>query len=396
MPSSVSSGDRKLLLIAAAAFVVLVLLGFLLAPASTDTDVATSYSAASGGAKAAFLLLQELGYHVERWQHSATQLKPEKNTVLIIADPGTIPDGKQRAAVEQFISAGGRVITNGFVGAAFLPENHAEVNPMPSELVGEFPALMPSAITRAAPKINVAPATFWQHSSGIPLYGKNDDTVATRLPHGEGDAIWLAAATPLTNAGIKETGNLEFLLASLGDKQTTHVLFDEYVHGYGEDETPEKRHPLMTALFLQSIVLALAALFTFSRRSGPLRPMPAESRLSPLEFVETLGGLYQQAHAGSVAVDVAYQRFHFWVTRRLGLANNASAEEIDRAVRDRWHSRDDSFLETVRSAASARYQPELEPKEALRIVQSLYSYASKLKLFPLAKPFSKKVPKERH
>jgi len=385
MPSSVSPGDRKVLLIAAAAFVILVVLGFALAPSNTQDEAATSYSTASGGAKAAYLLLQELGYHVERWQSSATQLKPDKNSVLIIADPAAIPDGKQRAAIERFISAGGRVITNGIVGATFLPENYAEVNPMPSGPANEFPALMPSAITRAAPKITLAAATLWQHRSGIPLYGRNDDTVATRLPHGLGDAIWLASATPLTNAGIKETGNLEFVLAAIGDKLQTRVLFDEYVHGYGENENPEKSHPLLTALFLQSVVLALAVLFTFSRRSGPLRPMPPESRLSPLEFVETLGGLYEQAHAASVAVDVSYQRFQFWVTRRLGLANNASAEEIDRAVRERWRWDDDSLLDTLRSAASARYQPELPPREALRIVQSLYSYAIKLKLFPLPK-----------
>src|SRR5579864_7619431 len=110
MPSSVSPGDRKVLLIAAAAFAILVVLGFALAPSNTQDEAATSYSTASGGAKAAYLLLQELGYHVERWQSSATQLKPDKNSVLIIADPAAIPDGKQRAAIERFISAGGRVI----------------------------------------------------------------------------------------------------------------------------------------------------------------------------------------------------------------------------------------------------------------------------------------------
>ena len=34
---------------------------------------------------------------------------------------------------------------------------------------------------------------------------------------------------------------------------------------------------------------------------------------------------------------------------------------------------------------AARYQPDLPQKEALAIVQSLYSYAVKLKLFPAAK-----------
>jgi hypothetical protein len=150
----------------------------------------------------------------------------------------------------------------------------------------------------------------------------------------------------------------------------------------------------MTALMLQSAVLALAAIFTFSRRSGPLRPMPPESRLSPLEFVETLGGLYQQARAASVAVDVGYQRFQFAITRRFGLPPNASPEEIDRAITERWHWHDDSFIETLRAASSARYQSELEPKEALRLVQSLYSYAAKLKLFPSSRGPAQQISKE--
>lgn len=393
MPGKLSSGDRKLLTIAGVALLVLVIIGFALSPTNTQSSVATTYSTASGGAKAAYLLLHETGYHVERWQHSATKLDAGTRTVLIVADPPTVPSPKEKEAIERFINSGGRVITTGIAGASYLPQDSSEFNAVQHNPWAEFPAKMPSAITRSAPSITLAPVATWQHGPGIPLYGKDDENVVQRLPHGEGDAIWLASATPLTNAGIVQTNNLEFLLAAIGDKDHTRVLFDEYVHGYGEDETPEKNHPLMIALMialmLQSAVLALAVVFTFSRRSGPLRPMAVESRLAPLEFVETLGGLYEQAHAAAVAVDVAYQRFHFRITRRLGLANNASPEEIDRAVRDRWHRKDDSLLGTLQAAANARYRPDLPPKEALDLVQSLHSHAVDLKLFPISKGVSK-------
>jgi len=386
MPHSLSAGDRKILFIAGGAFLLLVVLGFLFAPVSnTDSNAATTYSTASGGAKAAYLLLQETGYHVERWQHSPTALKPDEHTVLIVADPALMPNEKQKAALEQFMSRGGRVITTGIFGARFLPEDSSEYNALPKNPWSEFKALAPSAITRAAPTIKLAPVARWSGSSGIALYGDREQTVVVRYPRGRGDAIWLAAATPFTNAGIKESGNLEFLLAAIGDKQQTRVLFDEYVHGYGESDTPEKSHPLMIALVAQSAVLGLAALLTFSRRSGPIRPMPAESRLAPLEFVETLGGLYQQAHAASVAVDVYYQRFQYWIIRRLGIGKNATPEDLDRAVRERWHLKDDGFLSTLQAAASARYRPDLPQREALEIVQALYSYAVTLKLFPATK-----------
>jgi hypothetical protein len=140
----------------------------------------------------------------------------------------------------------------------------------------------------------------------------------------------------------------------------------------------------MAVLFAQFVVIGLAVLFSFSRRSGPLRPQPAEVRLSPLEFVETLGGLYQHANAGSVAVDVYYQRFRYWLTRRLGLANNASPEELARVMRERWNFQDEEFVAVLQSAAAAHYQPDVHAKEALRLVKSLHSYAVKLKLFPAA------------
>lgn len=389
MPRSLSAGDRKVLIIAGTAFLLLVITGFLLAPSNTQASMATTYSTASGGAKAAYLLLQEAGYHVERWQHPETELPTAANTVLIVADPPTVASLNEKAAVERFIASGGRVITTGIAGASYLPEDSSQFNQIENSLWDEFPALMPSAITRAAPAIALVPVSTWDYGSGIPLYGKGDQIVVERLPHGKGDAIWMASATPLTNVGIQQAGNLEFLLATLGDKQRTRVLFDEYVHGYGEDENPEKNHPLLIALLLQSLVLAFAVVFTFSRRSGPLRPMPAESRLAPLEFVETLGRLYEQARAASVAVNVAYERFHFRITRRLGLSNKASPEEINRAVRERWHRKDDGLLETLQTAASARYRPDLKPREALELVQSLYSYAVELKLFPTFKNVGK-------
>jgi hypothetical protein len=381
----ISSGDRKILSIAAAAFVALVVLGFMLAPSNTDSETASTYSTASGGAKAAYLLLQELGYHVERSEKPPSELKPDNHTVLVIADAAMLPDAKQKAAVEKFIAGGGHVITTGIEGAMFLPENSSEFNPEPKGLSKEYDALTPSAITRAAPKITLIPFASWSKSTAIPLYGNKDDIYAAQYVHGQGDAIWLASATPLTNAGIQATGNLPFLLAALGDKQQTRVLFYEYVHGYGEHASQDKSHPLTTALLLQSALLALAAVLTFSRRSGPLRPVPPPSRLTPLEFVETLGGLYQQARAASVAVDVYYQRFQYWITRRLGLNKNATPEEIARAVRDRWQVKDEAFLGALIAAASARYQPDLPQKQALEVVQKLHEYAVQFKLFPKEK-----------
>jgi hypothetical protein len=47
-------------------------------------------------------------------------------------------------------------------------------------------------------------------SAAYPLYGDGDRTVVVKYPFGRGEVLWWASATPLTNAGLKEPGNLEF------------------------------------------------------------------------------------------------------------------------------------------------------------------------------------------
>lgn len=380
-----SSGDRKVLIITASAFVILVVVGLLLAPNNDETEVATTYSTASRGAKAAFLLLKQIGYRVERWQQPLRDLKADTNTVLIVADPPVVADEESKQTVQRFVSDGGHLIITGMSGASVLPEDHSELNEVPHTLWSDYDALTPSAVTRAAPKLTLAASSRWSQNSGLPLFGKENDIVVVKMNYGKGDVIWLASATPFTNAGITQTNNLEFVLAAVGDREKMRVLFDEYIHGYGEHTSPERRHPIMIALLLQSAVIALAAIFSFSRRSGPLRPVAVEPRLAPLEFVETLGGLYLQAKAASVAVDVAYQRFQYWITRRLGLSPKSSPDELARAVQERWKLSDENFAQTLSQAASARYRPDLPQKEGLAIVKSLYAFAVKLKLFQFTK-----------
>ena len=383
MPVQLSRGDRKILLVAGGVFLALVIGALLFTSGKDESDFPSSYSTASQGAKAAYSLLQESGYHVDRWLRPPQSLGDGTNTVLILAEPTRFPTQKEKGELEKFLNGGGRIIAIGTSGAMSLPQESIDFDPVDLSVLQKYSALTPTKITRAAPAISLSSRVYWKEdSSATALYGKDEKHVVVRYPHGKGEVIWWAAATPISNAGIRETGNLDFFLACLGEKQSTHILWDEYFHGFGEEGSESKTHWLTIVTFIQFGVIGLAVVFTFSRRSGPLRPMPVQSRLSPLEFVDTLGGLYQHAKASSVAVDVYYQRFHYWLTRRLGMANDSTSEELARAVRERWNFQDEQFAPTLQVAASARYEPELQAKDALRLIQSLHSYAVKLKLFP--------------
>ena len=382
MPIKMDPRDRKLLLGATVVFILLIA-GAAIFGGDTGQkqEAPTTYSTASGGAKAAYLLLTQSGYNVQRWEKPLTDLPKTAGATLVLADPMEAPTREERQALKNFLSDGGRIIATGMFSGTFLPENDS----VPDMLLGMTPkkafAISPSAITRAAPEITIAPQARWpSYSPAYSLYGDGDEIVVVKYPYGRGEVLWCAAATPLTNAGLKEPGNLEFLLVSLGDANAP-ILWDEYVHGYRETLGSSVAHSPVKWLFLQLALLGLAVVATFSRRSGPLAAPVADVRLSPLEFVQTLGGLYENAGTASVAVDIGYKRFLYRLNRQLGVAKNISINDLESAVRDRFAPKDDHFAAILRRCESAKADPYLSETEALHLVQELDGYASRWKLF---------------
>ncbi len=382
MPIQLSAGDRKLFLIAGGLFLFLVTAALILtkAPANTD-EIPTTYSVSSGGAKAAYLFLKASAYTVERWEQSPNELPEAANATLILAEPSDAPKTDERNRLRQFVENGGHIIATGpFVGY-FLPENGIVPDPLSGITWKKVSALSPSVITHAAPQITLAPQAYWKPESfALPLYGDDGKRLVVKYKFGKGEVIWWASATPLTNAGLKESGNLEFFLACIGEPKT-RILWDEYFHGHRRSLTASIKSSPVKWIFLQFALFAIAILLTYSRRSGPISIPAGESRLSPLEFVRTLGALYKQANAASVVVDISYHRFRYWLTRRLGMTSNAPIEELERAVGERWNFQDANFSATLRECESAVYDNTLKPRAALRLVRSLDDYASKLKLF---------------
>jgi len=380
MPLKIDPRDRKLLLGSAVVFILLIAGAVIFGgDAGQRQEAPSSHSTASGGAKAAYLLLLQLGYNVQRWEKPLVDLP--KTATVILADPMEAPTREERESLKSFLSNGGRIIATGMFAGTFLPENDS----VPDMLLGmtskKAAAVSPSAITSAAPEITIAPQARWpSYSAAYSLYGDGDEIVVVKYPYGRGEVLWWAAATPLTNAGLKEPGNLEFLLANVGDTKAP-ILWDEYLHGYREDLGSSVAHSPVKWLLLQMALLGLAVVATFSRRSGPLSAPVTDVRLSPLEFVQTLGGLYENAGTASVAVDICYQRFRYWLTRRLGVANNISINDLESAVRDRFAPKDDRFGAILRRCESAKSDPYLGEAEALQLVQELDEYASRWKLF---------------
>jgi hypothetical protein len=382
MPLQLASTDRKVLLIAAGVLVAMLAISLIFARgAGTDEDIPSTYSAASGGSKAAFLLLRESGYHVDTWERPLHDLPPGKDITLVLAEPAGFPASDEKQKLAAFLKSGGRLIAAGRFAGFYLPIDEETPAPLAGDVWTRVPAISLSPITRAAPEIAMAPRAYWRDQTKVvPLYGEIDKPVVVEYKVGEGKVLWLADPAPLTNAGLKEPGNLEFLLAAIGNPEGKQVLWDEYVHGYERSNMTAKSRSVIGWIGLQLAIFAVAILATYSRRNGPVWIPEAESRLSPLEFVRTLGGLYQHANASSVAVEIFYQRFRYLLTRRLGLSIHSSVHDLDRAMRDRGTIEDKGFADTLTACEACRYDPNVTPSMALRLVQALFDYSQNLKL----------------
>jgi len=383
MPAALDARDLRLLIGAGVLMLVLLGLTYAVSPPTAQQSIGypSSYSDDWAGAKAAYLLLQRMGYRVERWEQSPENLPTDsQGDILVLAEPLEGASTSERIALRRFVFGGGRVLAMGASAAAIAPDADAKAVPDWNLQPKTYAALAPSLYARDAPEITMVAPDTWTSSphTWLALYGKEDQIVALSYKVGKGEVIWWASASPLTNGSIRDKGNLAFFLNSVGSPAESRVLWDEYYHGARASLGSYIAGTPLPWAGLQVFVAFLAIMFTFSRRSGPMRAPAAESRLSPLEFVETLGDLYQSAHAAPAAVAVAYRRFRFALSRKLAVPSTAKLPDLCRAASARFGWQESALLDTLARSERAMRNISLGDREALDLVRQLHDYSATL------------------
>jgi uncharacterized protein DUF4350 len=385
MPSSLDRTDRSILIGTGILVLVLAFATALLTPARRGgrTGFPSSYSTSWDGAKAAYLLLGELGYDVRRWDKAPADLEGDpKNQVLILANPLQPPTAEDVAALHRFLQGGGRIVATGDDVAEFLPGAAKFEETDAAEGETRFPALLPSPLTAGAPVISMAKPNDWHpvKIDQIAVYGDQDTAAVVTYVVGKGTVVWWGSPSPLSNQGIREPGNLALLLNSLGETKGRQLLWDEYFHGARGDFWSYIGKTPLPWVFAQLALLLVFVMLTYSRRYGTIRMPGKVLRLSPLEFVDTLGDLYTSAHAGSTAVRVAYQRLRFQLTRQLGLTSNATIAELAGLANRTLGWEEQPLLGTLARADRSSRAMVVDDKEALEIVRDLHDYAARMEM----------------
>lgn len=382
MPVKIEKGDRRLLMWAALIFVPLILALALLSSNESDSGLPSSYSTQPSGAKAAYLLLQDLGYNVQRWEQPPTELPTGvEDTVLVLAFPFRPPSSEEKSALQLYLSRGGKILATGYTAELYLPRSDTEREPLREPIAKQYQPQLVTSLTRGG-TIEMSPQAYWKKRStgGLAHYSDEDRPIVVSYQVGKGRVIWWGASTPLSNSGIARAGNLSLLLSSLGSPAGTRIFWDEYFHGSRRSLSSYFGEAPVGFGLLQCGVIIMAVLLTYSRRNGPIYPADTPSRLSPLEFVETLGGLYRRARAVRAAVEIPYARFRMQAARQLGLKNDLPAGDLAQALRNRLGYKDDSVHDLLLRTESAMYDPGLREVQALELAQQLNFLSRRLQL----------------
>ncbi len=384
--SSLEPGDRKLLLWFLGIGVALAIVaGFLLPGANSNRNpLPSTYLTGQHGARAAYETLLRSGYTLERWEQPLSDLAATAGpqTVVIFAQPFSREE-EDLKSVRTILERGGRVVSTGFSGGYILPGQ--AVTP-PKEFDFAACKLEPEGLDPLADsgEVWMVPQATW--TVGNPAqrvdYSCAGQPAVVEYDWGKGHVVWWASSTPLENGSLARAQNLDLFLNSLGPRVGHRFYWDESLHGEVRSEWSYASGPALTLLWFGLPVLGLLVVFSFSRRSGPVRNLPPPPRATPIEYLQALGSLYRNAGAASTAVAAAWERFKCRTLRFTGAAGlrgrQMDAAELAAALLRRFPAIDAGLEADLVACEEAASSDTVKPRHALKLIQTLHARQQQL------------------
>lgn len=268
----------------------------------------SSHGTLPRGSKAFYLLLQESGHPVQRWECPLTMLPAEgAGEVLFIAEPRRRPPRPVEAeALRAWVERGNRLVLLGLEQPALYEAFDLELaatHTLPEPL--RFKADLPHALMEGVKYLEFrAAATFTGRSGGLILAGEGEDSYILWKAAGEGEIIAVTDAGMITNEALGRGDNLIFLLNAAGAfDEPLGVLIDEYHHGFGRERpllAPSAGPAFNTYLTwpaLQLALFTLLLLITLGRRFAAPRPLPGPSPRALAHTIAAAASIYRKAGA---------------------------------------------------------------------------------------------------
>ena len=176
---------------------------------------------------------------------------------------------------------------------------------------------------------------------------------------------------------IEADGHLELLLNAVGPRERP-IVWDEFYHGQRRSLwSYVVATPLPWGLAQIALVAGVAATM-FARRRMPIRERVVEARTSPLEFVETMAGLYARAPSASAAVALARARLRRLLLEATGLSPATTDASVAAAAAPRISIPKDELRHLLEAADRAGSDALTSAQTALPLVQRIQTIAATL------------------
>ncbi|MEJ2716889.1 MAG: DUF4350 domain-containing protein [Deltaproteobacteria bacterium] len=364
-----------------------------------QSSIPSTYSAHPSGSKALYLVLQELGLPVERWQKALYRLNAE-HAVLVMIDPGRVPfSPREIRKLKEWIRKGNRLVLFEGPGPK-IPEANRQKdrdhtrrsgsgrtrNITPARAFGltlkRFPDNSRRALTVSIPgveglgPISVSNKARWKKTpkEWTSLAGDRLGPVLLVRKLGKGTVAALSDPTVPSNGNVARAHNLRLVLALLlGKGRPAQILFDEYHHGYIHAESLSSY--VASSVFSWILLQALVGMVLFfyssrARLSGRYQQLSAPRGRSPMEHVESMANIFESSKASSVALEAILAHSIGQLSRRTGLDPKDLASDSVRHAPGTWVGGHEDLAGLVAECRRAVSSPD-DPEKALGLARRL-------------------------
>ncbi len=300
-------------LIPAVAVVLLALIALIVGERPDKQSYGTSYDASGSGFRGVYLVLEELGFKVERLRKA---IGGDARWVLYPSKIGT----REVGVVDEWVRSGGRILlavdddefANQLGFAVTVDNGHGEKKNLPPATGDRSVEGLPNQIQSAPPykagesfptdipdasQVYAGPTAVTGPRGGR-VWGRIDDKpLVTIYQHGQGEIWLLNRPDVLTNANIREGDNAilacRLAEATLAGRRGERLAFDEFSHGLRDRPNVFELllRPPVRAVTLEALLLTGLVIWYFGVRFGPLRHRPPPPRRSKEEFLDAMAEL---------------------------------------------------------------------------------------------------------
>jgi len=322
------SRDTWLVLVLVAVLVITTIVAVFWQTRKAALPALSSASSERKGARALRLWLEHKGHSVSS-EPELEYRPPEDADLVFVLEPYYDSDEDHWRMLDGWIEAGGTLIVAGEGSGVDEIFRHFEFNTYGWGFGGDVTVQTP--LLSSPPMDDLSNLDFssvfsTDRNDFIVLLAVGSAPVLVTFRQGQGRVILASFTHPLTNAGLKESGNPELVLNLLAlAGQSNNIWFDEWHHGEGQPNKivgPQdwlRYTPAGHALLFTAVVVFLALLLQ-GRSFGRTVPLPQNlERRTSLEYITALANLSRRAGHRSEVLQQYHQSLKHHLARRYRL-----------------------------------------------------------------------------